>query len=157
MRSQIDPHQNTQDSEESQEESQLERHCRDAGLKMTGQRQVIARILSQTDGHPDAAELHQMAVKENPKISLTTVYRTVKLLEDHGILERLDLGGDRARYEASHHGVHYHLLNSETDEVLEFDNAKLTQLLHTIVERMGFNLLSHRVELIGTPLSEEDE
>ncbi|QCE32429.1 transcriptional repressor [Acetobacteraceae bacterium] len=153
MRSQIDHSQNTQYSEESQ----LERLCRDAGLKMTGQRQVITRILSEATGHPDAAEVHQLAIKENPKISLTTVYRTVKLLEDHGILERLDLGGDRARYEPAHHGVHYHLLNSENEEVVEFDNDELTALLHRIVEKMGFKLLSHKVELIGTSLPKKED
>lgn len=151
MRTRIDYNQDTHQSEESQ----LERLCREAGLKMTGQRQVIARILSEAQGHPDAAEVHQLAIQQNPKISLTTVYRTVKLLEDYGILERLDLGGDRARYEPAHHGVHYHLLNNQSDEVVEFDDEELTFLLHAIVERMGFKLVSHRIELIGEPLSPE--
>lgn len=130
-------------------ESRIERLCIDRGLKMTGQRRVIARVLSEADDHPDVEELYRRASKLDGKISVATVYRTVRLLEEKGILERRDFGGGRARYEATEHGHHYHLIDIDTGRVIEFEDAEHEQLMHQIARRLGFDLVSHRMELFA--------
>ena len=130
-------------------ESRIERLCVEQGLKMTGQRRVIARVLSESDDHPDVEELYRRAVALDPHISIATVYRTVRLLEERGILERRDFGGGRARYEPTEHGRHYHLIDVDTGRVIEFDAAEHEEALREIAARLGFDLVSHRLELFG--------
>ena len=105
-------------------ESRIERLCVERGLKMTGQRRVIARVLSDASDHPDVEELYRRASALDARISIATVYRTVRLLEEKGILERRDFGGGRARYEPSEHGHHYHLIDVETGKVIEFQDPE---------------------------------
>jgi len=130
-------------------ESRIERLCVERGLKMTGQRRVIARVLSDADDHPDVEELYRRAVELDARISIATVYRTVRLLEERGILERRDFGGGRARYEPTEHGHHYHLIDVDTGRVIEFEDAEHERVLASIANRLGFNLVSHRLELFG--------
>ncbi|WP_428376295.1 Fur family transcriptional regulator [Lichenicoccus sp.] len=129
--------------------SRIERLCVDRGLKMTGQRRVIAKVLSEAEDHPDVEELYRRAAALDSRISVATVYRTVRLLEEKGILERRDFGGGRARYEATEHGHHYHLIDIETGRVIEFEDAEHEQLMRQIAARLGFDLVSHRMELFG--------
>lgn len=129
--------------------SRIERLCIERGLKMTGQRRVIARVLSEADDHPDVEELYRRAAALDNRISVATVYRTVRLLEEKGILERRDFGGGRARYEATEHGHHYHLIDIDTGRVIEFEDAEHEQLMRRIAARLGFDLVSHRMELFG--------
>ena len=130
-------------------ESRIERLCVERGLKMTGQRRVIARVLSEAGDHPDVEELYRRASALDQHISIATVYRTVRLLEEKGILERRDFGGGRARYEPTEHGHHYHLIDVETGKVIEFEDAEHERVLKAIAARLGFDLVSHRLELFG--------
>jgi Fur family ferric uptake transcriptional regulator len=130
-------------------ESRIERLCVERGLKMTGQRRVIARVLSEGADHPDVEELYRRAAALDARISIATVYRTVRLLEEKGILERRDFGGGRARYEPSEHGQHYHLIDIESGRVIEFTDAAHARALAEIATRLGFDLVSHRLELFG--------
>ena len=110
-------------------ESRIERLCVERGLKMTGQRRVIARVLSDAGDHPDVEELYRRAAALDPRISIATVYRTVRLFEEHGILERRDFGGGRARYEPTEHGHHHHLIDVDTGRVIEFSDAEHERVL----------------------------
>ena len=130
-------------------ESRIERLCIERGLKMTGQRRVIARVLSDAADHPDVEELYRRASATDSRISIATVYRTVRLLEEHGILERRDFGGGRARYEPSEHGHHHHLIDVESGRVIEFEDAEHEKVLQRIAAALGFDLVSHRLELFG--------
>ncbi len=130
-------------------ESRIERLCVEQGLKMTGQRRVIARVLSDSADHPDVEELYRRAAALDSRISIATVYRTVRLLEEKGILERRDFGGGRARYEPTEHGHHHHLIDIDTGKVIEFEDAEHERVLQAIAQRLGFDLLSHRLELFG--------
>jgi len=130
-------------------ESRIERLCVERGLKMTGQRRVIARVLSEASDHPDVEELYRRATALDARISIATVYRTVRLLEEKGILERRDFGGGRARYEPTEHGHHYHLIDVETGKVIEFQDPEYERLMQTMAERLGFDLVSFRLELFG--------
>jgi Fur family transcriptional regulator, ferric uptake regulator len=130
-------------------ESRIESLCVERGLKMTGQRRVIARVLSDAEDHPDVEELYRRAVALDSRISIATVYRTVRLFEEKGILERRDFGGGRARYEPSEHGHHHHLIDIDTGMVIEFEDAELERVLQAIVARLGFGLVSQRLELFG--------
>ena len=130
-------------------ESRIERLCVERRLKMTGQRRVIARVLSESADHPDVEELYRRAAELDPRISIATVYRTVRLLEENGILERRDFGGGRARYEPSAHGHHHHLIDVDTGRVIEFEDEEHERVLKAIAARLGFELVSHRLELFG--------
>ncbi len=130
-------------------ESRIERLCVERGLKMTGQRRVIARVLSDADDHPDVEELYRRASVLDGRISIATVYRTVRLFEEKGILERRDFGGGRARYEPTEHGKHHHLIDVETGRVIEFEDAEHEKLIEAIAARLGFDLMSYRLELFG--------
>jgi len=130
-------------------ESRIERLCIEKGLKMTGQRRTIARVLSEPGDHPDVEELYRRAAALDARISIATVYRTVRLLEEHGILERRDFGGGRARYEPTEHGQHHHLIDIDTGRVVEFEEAAHERLLREIAARLGFELVSARLELFG--------
>ncbi len=136
-------------------ESRIERLCVERGLKMTGQRRVIARVLSEASDHPDVEELYRRAAALDSHISIATVYRTVRLLEEKGILERRDFGGGRARYEPSETGRHYHLVDVDTGKVVEFEDAEHERLIQAIAQRLGFDLVSHRLELFGRRAGEE--
>ena len=138
-------------------ESRIERLCVERGLKMTGQRRVIARVLSEASDHPDVEELYRRAAALDARISIATVYRTVRLLEEKGILERRDFGGGRARYEPSEHGRHYHLIDVDTGRVIEFEDAEHERLMQAIAARLGFELVSHRLELFGRKRATEEE
>jgi Fur family ferric uptake transcriptional regulator len=130
-------------------ESRIERLCVAQGLKMTGQRRVIARVLSDAADHPDVEELYRRATALDPRISIATVYRTVRLLEERGILERRDFGGGRARYEPTEHGRHYHLIDVDSGHVIEFEDTEQEKLMQQIATRLGFDLVSTRLEIYG--------
>lgn len=131
-------------------ETRIERLCVERGLKMTGQRRVIARVLSDAGDHPDVEELYRRAYALDQHISIATVYRTVRLFEEHGILERRDFGGGRARYEPTEEdGPHYHLIDVETGKVIEFQDSEHERLMHAIAGRLGFDVVSLRLELFG--------
>jgi len=132
-------------------ESRIERLCIAQGLKMTGQRRVIARVLSEAEDHPDVEELYRRAATLDARISIATVYRTVRLLEERGILERRDFGGGRARYEPTEHGRHYHLINVDTGHVIEFEDKEHERLMDEIAARLGFELVSTRLEIYARP------
>ena len=134
-------------------ESRLERLCTDRGMRMTGQRRTIARVLSDAEDHPDVEEVYRRASAADPRISLSTVYRTVRLFENKGILERHEFGdGRRARYEPAGHGHHDHLINIKTGEVIEFRNEQIEKLQEAVARELGFRLIGHRLELFGTPI-----
>ncbi len=130
-------------------ESRIERLCIEKGLKMTGQRRIIARVLSAPGDHPDVEELYRRAAALDERISIATVYRTVRLLEEHGILEKRDFGGGRARYEPTEHGHHHHLIDVDSGRVIEFEEEAHERLLQEIAARLGFELVSARLELFG--------
>ncbi|RUT25005.1 transcriptional repressor [Asaia sp. W19] len=141
----------------AQEESRIGQLCIERGLKMTGQRRVIARVLSEAEDHPDVEELYRRASQMDARISIATVYRTVRLLEEKGILERRDFGGGRARYEASEpgHQHHYHLIDVDSGHVVEFEDEDHAALMETLARRLGFDLVSHRLELFGRRLPQK--
>ncbi|GAO01127.1 Fur family transcriptional regulator [Komagataeibacter oboediens] len=138
-------------------QTRIERMCTERGLKMTGQRRVIARVLSEAHDHPDVEELYRRASQLDGRISVATVYRTVRLLEENGILERRDFGGGRARYEATEEGDHYHLIDVESGQVVEFTHADHAELLRRITAELGFELVSHRLELFARRLPDVAE
>ena len=130
----------------------MERLCVARGLKMTEQRRVIARVLSEASDHPDVEELYRRAALLDRRISIATVYRTVRLLEEKGILQRRDFGSGRARYEPTEHGHHYHLIDVETGKVVEFRNSEHERLVRALVEQLGFEVVSLRLEVFGRRL-----
>ncbi|BAK82945.1 transcriptional regulator [Komagataeibacter medellinensis NBRC 3288] len=134
-------------------DSPLAELCRQRGLKLTGQRRTIAFVLSDSDDHPDVEELYRRAVEVDPRISIATVYRTVRLFEENGILQRRDFGGGRARYEVADgdHGDHYHLIDADSGKVIEFENTELDSLLAGIVRQMGYDLVTTRLSVVGRP------
>ena len=132
--------------------SSLERLCAQRGMRMTGQRRIIARVLSEADDHPDVEEVYRRASAQDPRISLSTVYRTVRLMEGAGILESHEFGDGRARYEPAGHRHHDHLINVKTGEVIEFRNEQIERLQESVARELGFRLIGHRLELFGTPI-----
>jgi Fur family ferric uptake transcriptional regulator len=130
-------------------ESRIERLCIERGLKMTGQRRVVARVLSEAGDHPDVEELYRRASALDQHISIATVYRTVRLFEEQGILERRDFCGGRARYEPTEDGPHYHLIDIATGKVIEFQDPEHERLVHAMAARLGFDVVSVRLELFG--------
>ena len=125
----------------------LEQLCADKGLRITEQRRVIARVLSDADDHPDVEMVHERANKIDPGISIATVYRTVRLFEEAGILDRHDFGDGRSRYEAAPEAHHDHLIDVETGKVVEFVDPELEALQKQIAEKLGYRLVDHRMEL----------
>ncbi|GGB02627.1 Fur family transcriptional regulator [Allosediminivita pacifica] len=123
--------------------------CEAAGLRMTGQRRVIAAVLEEAEDHPDVEELYARASGRDPRISLATVYRTVKLFEESGILDKVDFGDGRARYEDAERAHHDHLIDLKTGEVIEFVDPEIEALQEKIAERLGYRLVGHRMELYG--------
>jgi len=135
--------------------SRLETLCIEKGMKMTGQRRVIARVLSDSDDHPDVEEVYARASAIDPKISIATVYRTVRLFEEAEILERHDFGDGRSRYEEVSDEHHDHLIDIRTREVIEFQDPEIEKLQAEIARRLGFKLVGHRLELYGVRDGEE--
>ncbi len=123
--------------------------CEARGLRMTGPRRVIAKVLSESDDHPDVEELHTRAARIDPGIALATVYRTVKLFEESGILDRLEFGDGRARYEDADRDHHDHLIDMGTGEVIEFVDPEIEALQERIAARLGYRLIGHKLELYG--------
>ena len=130
----------------------IERSCQEKGLKMTGQRRVIARVLSESEDHPDVEMLHTRATAIDPRISIATVYRTVRLFEDEDILKRHDFGDGRARYEEVSDEHHDHLIDIDSGEVIEFTNEEIEALQEHVARTLGFRLVDHRLELYGVRL-----
>ncbi len=133
----------------------IEALCAQKGLRITEQRRTIARIISESEDHPDVETLHERASAIDPNISIATVYRTVRLFEEAGILERHEFGNGRSRYEAVTDEHHDHLIDVETGKVLEFHDLELEQLKARVAERLGFRLVDHRLELYGVPLERD--
>jgi len=125
--------------------------CAAKGLRMTGQRRVIARVLEISDDHPDVEELHARAAARDPRISIATVYRTVKLLEEAGILDKLEFGDGRARYEDAERAHHDHLIDVNTGAVIEFVDPEIEALQERIADKLGYRLVGHRLELYALP------
>ena len=130
----------------------IEDRCVAKGLRMTEQRRVIARVLERSDDHPDVEELYARAVAVDPRISIATVYRTVKLFEEAGILDKLEFGDGRARYEDAERDHHDHLIDMNSGEVIEFVDPEIEALQEKIAEKLGYRLKGHRLELYGVPL-----
>jgi Fur family transcriptional regulator, ferric uptake regulator len=130
----------------------IEALCAEKGLRITEQRRVIARVLSEADDHPDVETLHARSSAIDSGISIATVYRTVRLFEEAGILDRHDFGDGRARYEAAPEAHHDHLIDVETGKVIEFVDPELEALQKQIAEKLGFRLVDHRMELYGVSL-----
>ncbi|HEY1637617.1 MAG TPA: GNAT family N-acetyltransferase [Rhizomicrobium sp.] len=139
------------ESEGSWAMTRIEKLCADKGLRMTDQRRVIARVLSEASDHPDAEELYRRASAVDPHISIATVYRTVRLFEDAGILERHDFRNGRARYEEVPDSHHDHLIDVQTGHVIEFRNEEIERLQKRVAEELGFELIDHRLELYAVP------
>lgn len=129
--------------------SRIERLCIERGLKMTGQRRLIARVLSEAEDHPDVEDVYRRALALDSKVSIATVYRTVRLLEENGILERRDFGGGRARYDPADRGHHHHLIDVDTGKVIEFADEDFEALARIMARRLGFVLVGQRLELFG--------
>jgi Fur family ferric uptake transcriptional regulator len=133
----------------------IEEACAAKGMRMTEQRRVIARVLGQAQDHPDVEELYRRASKIDDKISISTVYRTVRLLEDAGIIERHDFREGRARYEQMPEEHHDHLINLRTGEVTEFRSEEIERLQEAVARKLGYRLVDHRLELYAVPLDEK--
>jgi Fur family ferric uptake transcriptional regulator len=131
----------------------IEALCQEKGLRITDQRRVIARVLGDAQDHPDVETLHERAAAIDGGISIATVYRTVRLFEEAGILERHDFGDGRSRYEAAPEAHHDHLIDVETGRVIEFVDPELETLQKMIAERLGYRLVDHRMELYGVALN----
>lgn len=129
--------------------SRIEQLCIEKGMKMTGQRRIIARVLSEATDHPDVEAVFRRAVEIDPKISIATVYRTVRLFEEANILERHDFGDGRSRYEEATEQHHDHLIDIQSGRVIEFRSPEIEALQRKIAERHGFELVGHRLELFG--------
>lgn len=130
----------------------LEKKCAEKNLKMTGQRRVIAKVLSESEDHPDVEMLYSRAVKVDAKISIATVYRTVKLFEEAGVIEKHDFGDGRARFEEAGEEHHDHLIDVKNGKVIEFTNEEIERLQEVVARELGYKLVDHRLELYGVPL-----
>jgi Fur family ferric uptake transcriptional regulator len=137
--------------------SRIEQRCIDKNMKMTDQRRVIARVLSDSADHPDVEEVYRRATAIDPHISIATVYRTVRLFEEADILERHDFGDGRARYEEAAGDHHDHLIDMQSGNVIEFTSTEIEALQREIARRYGYRLVGHRLELYGVPLTSGDK
>ena len=133
----------------------IEKLCAEKGMRMTEQRKVIARVVSTSQDHPDVEELHRRAAAIDPGISIATVYRTVRLFEESGILERHDFRDGRSRYEETPETHHDHLIDMKTGKVVEFNDPEIERLQQEIALRLGYRLVDHRLELYGMPIDED--
>ena len=132
--------------------SRIEHLCMEKGMKMTGQRRIIARVLSEATDHPDVEEVYRRAVRLDSRISIATVYRTVRLFEEAGILERRDFGDGRSRYEEAGDEHHDHLIDVQSGKVIEFRSQEIEALQRAVAEEHGYKLVGHRLELFGVRL-----
>ena len=135
----------------------LERLCEAKGLRMTGQRRVIAQVLSQSKDHPDVELVYRRATEIDPKISIATVYRTVKLFEEASVLEKHDFGDGRSRYEETPDQHHDHLIDVNTGDVIEFTNTEIEKLQHAVAQSLGYRLVGHRLELYAIRIGSKDD
>lgn len=133
----------------------LESLCLEKGLRITEPRRIIARVLSQSEDHPHVELLHSRVSQIDPSISIATVYRTVRLFEEAGVLERHEFGDGRSRYEAAADAHHDHLIDVESGQVVEFVDPELEQLQKMVAERLGFRLVDHRLELYGVKVKQD--
>jgi len=131
--------------------TRLEELCVQKGLKMTEQRRVISRVLSESTDHPDVEQVYRRAVEIDPRISIATVYRTVRLFEEANVIERLDFGDGRSRFEENREEHHHHLIDLQSGEVIEFVNEEIERLKERIARDLGYELIGHRLELYGIP------
>ena len=136
-------------------ESRIERLCVARGMKMTEQRRVVAQVLSNANDHPDVEEVYRRASKLDPRISIATVYRTVRLFEELNFLERHNFGDGRSRYEEVTDDHHDHLIDVKSGNVIEFKNAEIETLQEEVAKQHGMKLVGHRLELYGVPLDRE--
>ena len=134
----------------------IEKLCVEKGMRMTDQRRVVARVLSEAKDHPDVEELYRRAHTVDPHISIATVYRTVRLFEESGIIERHDFRDGRSRYEEAPDVHHDHLIDMRSGKVIEFVDEEIEKLQQAIARRLGFKLVDHRLELYGVPVEEKD-
>lgn len=134
----------------------LERLCIEKGMRMTDQRRVIARVLSEASDHPDVEEVYVRAARIDENISIATVYRTVRLFEEAGILERHDFGDGRARYEERSEIHHDHLIDVQSGRVIEFADSEIEALQNKVARKLGYKLVDHRLELYAVPLKADD-
>lgn len=132
----------------------IEARCVEKGMRMTEQRRTIARVLNESDDHPDVEELYRRCASLDSRISISTVYRTVKLFEDAGIIERHDFREGRARFEQATNAHHDHLINLRTGEVIEFQSEEIERLQAEVARKLGYRLIDHRLELYAVPLAE---
>lgn len=139
-------------SAEKIEPSRIERLCAEKGLRMTDQRRVIARVLSESEDHPDVELVFQRSQAVDSNISIATVYRTVRLLEEANIIQRHDFGHGRSRYEESRAGHHDHLIDVHSGDVIEFRNEEVERIQQRIAADLGYGLVGHRLELFGVRL-----
>ncbi|HYV71357.1 MAG TPA: Fur family transcriptional regulator [Pseudolabrys sp.] len=137
------------------ERKNIESLCAAKGMRMTEQRRVIARVLANSDDHPDVEELYRRCVKVDDRISISTVYRTMRLFEDAGIIERHDFRDGRARYETSPDIHHDHLINLRNGEVIEFQSEEIERLQAEVARKLGYRLVDHRLELYAVPLNDD--
>ncbi|MEM8935757.1 MAG: Fur family transcriptional regulator [Pseudomonadota bacterium] len=135
----------------------LEKLCTAKGMRMTEQRRVIARVLSLAEDHPDVEEIHRRAVELDKNISIATVYRTMRLFEEAGVVERHDFQDGRARYEEATDDHHDHLIDVRTGKIIEFVNEEIERLQERIAKEYGYKLVDHRLELYGVPIDKGDE
>ncbi len=130
--------------------SRIEKLCAENGVKFTHQRRIIAGVISNSNDHPDANDVYLRANKIDPRISLATVYRTIKLFEEHNVLNRIELGGRRARYEELNEDDHHdHLIDIDSGEIIEFVNDEIENLQMKVAKKLGYKLVDHRMELFG--------
>ena len=138
-------------------ENRIEQRCIEKNMKMTEQRRVFARVLSVSTDHPDVEEVHRRANDIDKRISIATVYRTVRLWEESGILDRHDFGNGRSRYEEVTDEHHDHLINVKSGSVIEFQNAEIEALQESVARKHGMELVGHKLELYGVPIDSADE
>lgn len=136
-------------------DSRIEQMCVDKGMKMTGQRRVIAKVLSDSNDHPDVEEVYRRSSEVDPKISIATVYRTLRLFEEAAIVERLDFGDGRARYEEASEDHHDHLIDVQSGKIIEFHDEEIEELQRVIANKLGYKLVDHRLELFAVPLDSD--
>ena len=130
----------------------IENKCLKQGVRLTDQRKLVAKVMSESKDHPDVDELHKRVSKFDSKISIATVYRTVKLFEEAGIISKHDFKGTKARYEQTTQEHHDHLIDINTGEITEFVNADIEKLQKKVAEKLGYKLVDHRLELYGTKI-----
>ena len=132
--------------------NKIEEKCLKIGLRLTDQRRLIAKVMSESEDHPDVDELHKRVNKLDSKISIATVYRTVKLFEESGIVSKHDFKGNKARYEQAPDEHHDHLIDINTGEITEFVNEDIEKLQKKVAEKLGYKLVDHRLELYGSKI-----